>query len=154
MTGLTWVAMVDPRIYRSGLALVAVAVIVFGFSLTSQPAPAGSDLAPVTLNGKALYASMRSMAGAFPHRTPGSAGDRGLAAYVAAQIGHSGGFRVTSSIAMGRTAAGERPVETVTAVRPGLTSGTIVLMADRDAESSPALADLRGHVGGQAAITG
>jgi hypothetical protein len=138
--------MVDPRIYRSGLALVAVAVIVFGFSLTGQPSPAPSDLAPVPLNGKALLANMVSLAKQFPHRLPGSAGDLGLAAYVAAQLQGTQGFTVKTTTQDLSTARGQRPVETVTAVRPGLTSGMIVLVAHRDASSSPALADLSGTV--------
>lgn len=136
--------MVDSRIYRSGLALVAVAVIVFGFSLTGQPSPAPSDLAPVPLNGKALLANMGTLAKEFPRRAPGSPGDLGLAEFVAAQLQGTRGFSVSSKTQNLSTALGRRPVETVTAVRPGLTSGTIVVMAHRDATSSPGLADLSG----------
>jgi hypothetical protein len=136
--------MVDPRIYRSGLALVAVAVIVFGFSLTGQPSPAPSNLAPVPLNGKALLANMLSLAKEFPHRAPGSSGDLGLAGYVATQLQGTHGFTVKTTTQDLSTADGQRPVETVTAVRPGLTGGMIVLVAHRDASGSPGLADLSG----------
>jgi hypothetical protein len=136
--------MVDSRIYRSGLALVAVAVIVFGFSLTSQPAAAPSSLAPVSLNGRSLYSAMQTMAKQFPHRSPGSPGDRGLAGYVAGQLRSTHGFTVATAIAQLQTSAGEQPVETVSAVRTGLSSGTIVVVSHRDAASSPATADLSG----------
>jgi hypothetical protein len=136
--------MVDPRIYRSGLALVAVAVIVFGFSLTGQPSPAPSNLAPVPLNGKALLATMKSLSRQFPSRAPGSPGDLGLADYVASQLQGTSGFTVRTTTQDLSTARGERPVVTVTAKRPGLAGGAIVLVAHRDASSSPGLADLSG----------
>jgi hypothetical protein len=136
--------MVDPRIYRSGLALVAVAVIVFGFSLTGQPSPTPSNLAPVPLNGKALLAGMTTLSTEFPRRAPGSAGDLGLGNYVADQLQATRGFTVRTAIDELSTARGQRPVETVTATRPGLASGAIVVLAHRDASSSPDLADLSG----------
>ncbi|HWD63739.1 MAG TPA: hypothetical protein VG405_01070 [Solirubrobacteraceae bacterium] len=136
--------MVDSRIYRSGLALVAVAVIVFAFSLTGQPTPAPSNLAPVPLNGAALLANMTSLAREFPNRTPGSPGDRGLAAAVASQLQGTRGFTVATATQTLSTARGERPVETVTAMRPGLSGGTIALMAQRDASGGRGLAGLSG----------
>jgi hypothetical protein len=136
--------MVDSRIYRSGLALVAAALIVFGFSLTGQPSPAPSDLAPVPLSGPNVYSSMVDMARQFPRRAPGSTGDLGLAGYVAAQLRATGGFTVTTTTDELSTSVGQRPVETVSAVRPGLASGAIVLLAHRDAAGTPALADLSG----------
>lgn len=136
--------MVDPRIYRSALALVAVAVIVFGFSLSGQPSPVPSNLPPVTLSGKALDSAMVTMASQFPHRSPGSADDRGLASYVAGRLQRTGGFRVTNTTAPANTAEGRRVLETVTAVRPGLTGGAIVVVAHRDSTSSPGIADLSG----------
>lgn len=136
--------MVDPRIYRSGLALVAIAVIVFGFSLTGQPAGAPSSLAPVSLNGNGLSAAMTDMAERYPHRSPGSPGDRGLARYLAGQLSATHGFTVSTTTADLSTSAGQQPVETVTAVRSGLASGAIVVVSHRDATGSPALADLSG----------
>lgn len=136
--------MVDPRIYRSGLALVAVALIVFGFSLTGQPSPATSNLAPVPLSGASLLASMQRMAGQFPNRAPGSPGDLALADYVGAQLRAQNGFTVLTRTQDLATAEGQRAVRTVTAERPGLTAGAIVVIAHRDAASSPALADLSG----------
>ncbi len=136
--------MVDPRIYRSGLALVAVAVIVFGFSLTGQPSPAPSSLAPVTLSGKSLYSTMTSLAARYPDRSPGSADDLGLAGYVARQLRSATGFTVSTSVRQAPTADGQQPVQNVSAVRPGLSRGTVVIVSHRDASSSPAVADLSG----------
>ena len=42
--------MLDPRIYRTGMAAVILAVIVFAFSLESQPAGLTTNLAPDALN--------------------------------------------------------------------------------------------------------
>ena len=38
--------MFDPRIYRGFMVVVAFTVIVFGFSLKSQPPPLGTTIAP------------------------------------------------------------------------------------------------------------
>ena len=43
-----------------------------------------------------------------------------------------------------QTASGSRVLETVTATRPGLSSGTVVVVSHRDATGSPAVADLSG----------
>lgn len=132
--------MVDPRIYRSGLALVAVAVIVFAFSLTAQPAAAPTNLAPGAVAGKA-FGTMNSLSHQFPDRAPGSQGDQDMAAWVAGQLRGDPGFSVTTTTAEAQTARGEEPLETVTATRPGLASGAIVVISHRDA---PGLANLSG----------
>lgn len=133
--------MVDPRIYRSGLALVAIAVIVFGFSLTSQPAAAPSSLAPVSLSGDGLSATMTKLDTQFPDRSPGSSGDRGLAQYVASQLTGTRGFTVSTTTSELQTSAGEQPVDTVSATRTGLSRGTIVVLSHRDGSG---VADLSG----------
>jgi hypothetical protein len=135
--------MVDPRIYRAGLALVAVAVIVFGFSLQAQPGGATTTLAPPSL-APAPYTTMLGLAGAYPSRAPGSPGDDALAGRIAAQLGSNRNFAVAVSRAPARTALGERTLETVTATRVGLTPGAIVVVAPRDTAASPATAELSG----------
>jgi hypothetical protein len=51
---------------------------------------------------------------------------------------------VSTSSATGRTLDGDRALQTVTGVRPGLSSRRIVVLAHRDARGSPALAELSG----------
>src|SRR2546421_48738 len=74
--------MLDPRIYRTGLVVVALAVVVLAFSLQNQPGALSSSLAPDAFNGQNVYANMTSMAADAPDRRPGSAGDYALAAQV------------------------------------------------------------------------
>ena len=70
--------MVDPRIYRGFLVLVAFAVIVFGFSLQDQPGSLGASVAPGQFFSGA-YGAMTKLAKDYPQREPGSAGDQRLA---------------------------------------------------------------------------
>jgi hypothetical protein len=133
---------VDPRIYRAFLVLVAFAVIIFGFSLQNQPHSLGTSLAPGDFFADA-QATTKSLASEYPDRSPGSQGDQKLAAAVAGQLqGH--GFSVKTENFAAETATGSRVLETVTATRPGLSNGTVVVVSHRDATGSPAQADLSG----------
>ncbi|MDE3131514.1 MAG: hypothetical protein KGL16_10215, partial [Acidobacteriota bacterium] len=131
--------MVDPRIYRGFLIVVAFAVIVFGFSLHGQPTALGTSIGPGQFFANA-GSTARSLARSYPERAPGSAGDRALAAYVAGQIRADGGFGVATRTFAGETPAGTRQLQSVVATRPGLGSGTIVLVSQRDSIASPAAA--------------
>ncbi|MGH2877817.1 MAG: hypothetical protein ACRDLV_16310, partial [Solirubrobacteraceae bacterium] len=84
-----------------------------------------------------------SLAQRYPNRAPGSAGDRELAGYVADQLQHAGGFSVQTGAFTADTTAGRRTLENVVATRPGLGSGTIVIVSHRDAVGSGE-ADLSG----------
>jgi hypothetical protein len=137
--------MLDPRIYRTGLVLVAMAVLVLAFSLENQQGALSSPLAPDAFNGQNVYTDMVTMGGpaGVQDRRPGSAGDDSLATSVAASF-RSYGFGVTTDAFSGRTADGTRTLENVVAVRPGIESGSIVIVAHRDARASPATATLSG----------
>ena len=67
--------MLDPRIYRTGFVVVALALVVLAFSLQNQPGPASTTLAPEAFNGSSAYATMQRMAADAPQRRPGSIGD-------------------------------------------------------------------------------
>jgi hypothetical protein len=138
--------MLDPRIYRTGFAAVALAVIVFAFSLNDQQGPLSSPLAPDAFNGTTAFTTLQLLAGpnGYPDRRPGSVGDDALATYVAGQLRKIQGLNVSTSLSTVRTVDGMRTVETVTAVRPGLAPGSIVVVAHRDALGAPAQADLSG----------
>ncbi len=143
--------MFDPRIYRTGFVAVVLAAIVLAFSLYDQQGSLSSTLAPDAFNGQSAYNEMNTLASAngYPSRRPGSAGDDALASYVAQTLGqiHVGqipGYQVSTSLLKGQTADGPRTLETVTAVRAGLSTGSIVILAHRDSLSSPAAADLSG----------
>src|SRR5690242_10363068 len=74
--------MLDPRIYRTGLVAVALAVIVLAFSLGDQQGPLTTTLAPEAFNGGHAYAAMNRIAKQFPSRRPGSPADAAIAGQV------------------------------------------------------------------------
>jgi len=127
--------MVDPRIYRAGLALVAIAVIVFGFSLQAAPAPETTSMTPPawSVTGHQLQALEQT------RQRDDALGPAAFAQYIAGQLGvavntgGTSGFRVSTADVQVPTAAGEREVETVTATRTGVATGTIVVVSDHDA---------------------
>ncbi|HEY5187590.1 MAG TPA: hypothetical protein VII87_01060, partial [Solirubrobacteraceae bacterium] len=137
--------MLDPRIYRTGLAVVAMAVLVLAFSLENQQGGVTSSLAPDAFNGQNVYTDMVSMGGTngVGDRRPGSAGDDSMASSVAASF-RGYGFAVTTDAFSGETADGARTLENVIATRPGIESGSIVIVAHRDARASPSTASLSG----------
>lgn len=143
--------MLDVRVYRAAFLPALVALFVVAFSLTDRPAGVSSRLATDAFDGVRAYGpsdpprrdSLRELAAAYPHRRPGSPGDRALAARVAG-VFRANGLRVQIGTKRGRTADGPADLETVVGVRPGLSSRRIVVMAHRDALSSPALAELSG----------
>ena len=77
--------MVDPRIYRAFLVLVAFAVIIFGFSLQNSPHGLGTSIAPGDFFADA-QATTKTLASEYPDRSPGSQGDQKLAAAVASGL--------------------------------------------------------------------
>src|ERR1700722_2175656 len=136
--------MLDPRIYRTGLVAVALAVIVLAFSLQDQPGGARATLSPDAFNGQFAFTQMQNLAAQYPDRRPGSTGDDDVATAVATAFRTDHGFTVSTSTSTGRTVDGTRTLETVMATRAGLTNGSIVVVAHRDALRAPAEADLSG----------
>jgi hypothetical protein len=135
--------MLDVRIYRTGMAAAALALVVLAFSLTNQQGPRSAPLAPEVFNGSNVASTMASIAAHDPVRPPGSYGDTALAAQAASSF-KANGFNVSTSTFSGRTVNGTRTLENVVASRPGMANGSIVIVAHRDARGSPALAELSG----------
>src|ERR1035438_4593535 len=137
--------MLDPRIYRTGFIVVALALVVLAFSLQNQPGPAGTTLAPEAFNGPAAYQTMTTLAAQYPDRLPGSVDDRDLATEVAQDFRTANrAFTVSIDSFSGRTVDGTRTLANVTAVLPGINSGSVVVIAHRDSLASPSVADLSG----------
>jgi hypothetical protein len=135
--------MLDPRIYRTGFVAVALAVIVFAFSLTDQQGGLSPTLAPDAFSGQNAFNLMNELAVTYPDRRPGSYGDDALAADMARRLHRiQGGYAVNTSVFKARTIDGIRTLETVTAVRAGENQGSIVVLAHRDARTAPAAAEL------------
>jgi Peptidase family M28 len=135
--------MLDPRIYRTALLPVVLAVIVLAFSLSDQQGPLGTNLAPDAYNGQNAYNSMNRFAAEYPNRRPGSVGDDALASAVARYL-RSNNFHVSTDVFKAKTVDGTRTLENVVGVRAGMQNGSIVLVAHRDSVYSPATSDLSG----------
>ena len=141
--------MLDLRVYRTAFLPALIAVFVVAFSLQSRPSPVRTRAVADAFDPARAYGSERArdslleLGAAFPDRRPGSEGDRALADRVAGVFENSG-MQVRRSTSTGRTIDGEADIETVEGVRPGLSPRQIVVLAHRDAASSPALAELSG----------
>ena len=140
--------MLDVRVYRAAFLPALVALFVAAFSLADRPAPLVSPLSADSFRGERAFGgraplrnSLTELGRSYPERPPGSADDAALADRVAATLGAADrtgrpAFEVT------RERAGE--IETVTGVRPGLSSRRIVVVSHRDAIGRPGLAELSG----------
>src|SRR5436309_683165 len=100
--------MLDPRIYRTGFVAVALAVIVFAFSLGDQQGPLAPTLAPDAFNGQNAYTLMNALARTYPDRRPGSTGDDALASDLAHRLKQiAGGYSVSTNLDRAATADGK-----------------------------------------------
>lgn len=135
--------MLDPRIYRTGLIIAALALVVLAFSLKDQQTALSPTLAPSAFSGENVSAKMATLAQTDPSRRPGSAGDESLAVTVRNTFDHYG-FAPTVDTFPGRTVDGTVPLENVVGMRPGTETGSIVIVAPRDALG----------LGAQAAVSG
>jgi|GEM_PF-326045 len=135
--------MLDPRIYRTGLVVVVLAVFVLAFSLDDQQGALGTTLAPDAFNGQNVVSTMTTLANQYPVRQPGSAYDDALATYVAMQL-RGDGFAVSTNTFKAQTIDGPRTLENVVGTRAGSVDGSIVVVSHRDALGSPASAELSG----------
>lgn len=135
--------MVDPRIYRASWALVAVALILFGFSLRAEPGGRSSS-AVVGDFFSGSVATMQKLAQQYPDRKAGSGGDARLADWVAGQEQATGGFDVQQRAASVHTASGLRTLINVVATRPGVSASQVVVISQRDSSVPGNVAGLSG----------
>src|SRR5919201_1509316 len=135
--------MLGPPIYRAAFLPALLALIVGAFSIGDRPRPAKTPLAADAFDELRAATTLRDLARRYPHRAPGSAGDRGLAGAVAGAL-RADDFTVRVHDLTGETIDGERSLQTVVGVRAGFSTRRIVVVAHRDAAFSPATADLSG----------
>ena len=64
--------MLDGRIYRTGLIVAALALVVLGFSLRNQQSALSPTLSPAVFSGQNVFSEMKSIAKNEPDRRPGS----------------------------------------------------------------------------------
>lgn len=138
--------MFDPRLYRTSLLIVLVALMAAAFSLQSRPAPVTTTVAPDTFNTIEAEQTLRQLTDRFPDRRPGSIGDDSLAREVLARFqainagAGQGGTAIDEF--RGDTIDGNRELKNVSLTRPGEPGAPIVVVAHRDAAGSPAVAEL------------
>lgn len=135
--------MLDPRIYRAGLVAVVLAVILFAFALQVQRPPLSSTLSPYAFSGQNAYANTVDLSRHYARRPAGSAADQALARVIARRL-RGYGYAVFSQRFKAATPAGTRTLQNVVAIREGLWSPAIVVVAHRDAQGSPAVAQQSG----------
>jgi hypothetical protein len=135
--------MLDPRIYRTGLVVVVLAVIVFAFSLQGQQSGLSTTLAPVAFNGQNAYNDTNAIDQRYPARRAGSAADYAIAAQVSGRLQRYN-FTVRTQTFRAATPTGKHPLENVIGLRSGLQPGTIVVVAHRDATGFGAAAEASG----------
>jgi hypothetical protein len=135
--------MLDSRIYRAGLVAVVLAVIVFAFALHGQAGPLTTSLAPDAFNGQHAFRNTLALADQFPRRPPGSAQDQALGRLIAARLRHDG-FHVREQRFTAATPSGPKRMFNVVALQQGLSNAAIVVVAHRDALTSPAVAEQSG----------
>lgn len=133
--------MLDPRIYRAAFFPLLFVLVLVGFSLREQPRGVTTTLAPDAFDGASAFRQLDALATAAPNREPGSAGDQRVAASVRDSL-RASGFTVRTRDFDAETAVGSRRVETVVGQRTGFSSSRILVVAQRDATTSPARAEL------------
>jgi hypothetical protein len=134
---------VDLRLYRMAFAPLALAIVYVAFSLGTWPPTLSTTLPPTAFSGADAMNRLEALARAYPDRSPGSAGDRALASYMAGAL-RADGFAASTDSFTGDTVSGRRSLETVIASRQGSESGSIVIVAHRDSARPGSLAELSG----------
>ena len=137
--------MLEPRIYRAALIPALLALLVLMFSLARPPPPLAQEpAADVRFDSRSAIVEARALARRQPDRRAGSSGDRASAEAVARTL-EARGFEVTRDAF---SVDGRRLVN-VLARRAGSSRRQIVVMASRDARSTP---DLAGSAADTAAL--
>jgi len=142
----------DPRIYRAALLPLLPILAVAAFALHDQPKGASTALATDAFNGARAWSGatgLTALQRAFPDRSPGSPGDQALADRVRDILGAPacGGvpcYAVSVSTTHAQTLQGARRLETIVAVRAGLSAQRIVILSHRDAVAPGSPAELSG----------
>lgn len=137
--------MIEPRIYRAAFAPALLAVVIAMFSLQSQPPALGPDLAAdVLFEGELVVETAQDLARANPDRRAGTPGDAAAAEEVAASFRQAG-----LETDIDEFNAQGRDLTNVIGRRTGALRDQIVVLAPRDAASTP---DLGGSATDTAAL--
>jgi hypothetical protein len=139
--------MSDPRLYRTALVPVLLALVLLAFSLENRPRALTTTVAPDAFTGDRAFDRAYGpggLADRFPERRPGSSGDERLADVIARELESASGFKVRTISSEGETIDGRRTLRTIVAERAGTIDERIVVVAHRDAAGTRAEAELSG----------
>lgn len=134
--------MFDPRLYRTALIGVLLAVMAAAFSLQGRPGPITTTLAPDAFSPLEASRTLDDLTERFPDRRPGSLGDDSLSREVASRFERIARGSTRVDTFEGETIDGKRTLKNVIFTRPGDPGPGIVVVAHRDAAGSPAAAEL------------
>jgi Peptidase family M28 len=122
---------VNGRTYRGTALLVAIPLLIAAFTV-GRPEELPPSSLPPAFDQRAAVEAARELAISHPFRAPGSAQANEAADWVAERL-RSYGFRVQRDRFQEEIAGvGTRPLQNVSAVAPGRSGGTLVVMAHRD----------------------
>jgi hypothetical protein len=122
---------VNGRTYRGTALLVAIPLLIAAFTV-GRPEELPPSSLPPAFDQRAAVEAARELAISHPFRSPGSAQANDAAGWVAERL-RSYGFRVQRDRFEEEIAGlGTRPLQNVSAVAPGRSGGTLVVMAHRD----------------------
>jgi hypothetical protein len=122
---------VNGRTYRGTALLVAIPLLIAAFTV-GRPEELPPSSLPPAFDQRAAVEAARELAISHPFRAPGSAQANDAADWVAERL-RSYGFRVQRDRFEREIAGlGTRPLQNVSAVAPGRSGATLVVMAHRD----------------------
>ncbi len=137
--------MIELRVYRAAFVPALLAAVLTMFSLEDRPRPLPQGLAAdVLFDGRLAATRAREIADANPNRHAGGRGDRATADTVERNLA-ARGFTVERD----RFTRDGRSLQNVVGRRAGRTRRLVVVVADRDAASTP---DLAGSASDTAAL--
>ena len=124
-------SVLDPRIYRAAFLPTIAAVVLLMFSLEPAPAPLEGPVSTPTFEGRETARVARSIAITTPSRTPGSEGDRALAARVLERFSSVTGGEVAEQSFEGEFEGESVALENVILTLPGRREEVLLVVAGR-----------------------
>ena len=119
------------QLYRGAFLLCSLPLLLAAFTIR-EPSPLQKPLLPPAFDPRATIALARELAAEYPDRRPGSSGARGAAQWLREQLAPFGLPTQTDTWRQRLPGLGTVTLENLTAVAPGSSPDTIVVMAHRD----------------------
>ncbi|OLE36651.1 MAG: hypothetical protein AUG48_06685 [Actinobacteria bacterium 13_1_20CM_3_68_9] len=132
--------MINLRLYRQAFAPALVAVVVLLFSLQGRPDPLPPVVASAEFDQDAAAKIDRQIVAAAPSRTPGSDGDRAIAAMVEKRFMSVKEGQVSQQSFDGSYDGTDVQLRNVILTLPGESPRTLVVVAARDSAGGPGAA--------------